>query len=134
MKGDFLVMVTITAKKIREISDEPVYGSGTWSKIENSPEVFLGESLRTPKKEIPQKMLGFFATSTITNIPDPWLNMNKERLNLTNTEIFEPRLRRRISLLEARKIALTILIDAEAERLYFAGQEASKGIDWEQVQ
>jgi len=39
----------------------------------------------------------------------------------------------RISLAEARDIALRILREAEAERLRVADEEAARGIDWEET-
>ncbi|NLF08856.1 MAG: hypothetical protein GX594_12880 [Pirellulaceae bacterium] len=72
--------------------------------------------------------------SSLTAIVDPWMQQQKEQRSQTTT----PSLailptKRRISLSEAREMALKLLYTAERRRLETAEAEAARGINWEDI-
>ena len=64
------------------------------------------------------------ALSPIATGSDPWWNDRKNYVNHSIGAVFNPIVRRRISLLEARKLALNILYQAEIGRINAAEYEA----------
>lgn len=73
------------------------------------------------------------AASSVSSFADPWAQTRQQRGRATMTAVFRPCRRRRISAIEARRIALSILYRAEEERLRIAEEEAARGIDWEDI-
>lgn len=64
------------------------------------------------------------AFSPVTTGLDPWLNDRKNQVNLSQSFVFRPIIRQKISLIAARKLALDILYQAERERINAAEAEA----------
>lgn len=62
-----------------------------------------------------------------------WFEAGEERSLLAMTSTFPAESRRRITPLEARRMALEVLRRAEAERAAAAEAEAERGIDWGEV-
>jgi hypothetical protein len=116
-------------EKITEVREEDIRSADTWEKGKNLQEIITEANLKPGKLNL--SVYEYFSTSTFTNIADPWLKLDKQRGNTTNTVISEPKLKRHISPSEARQAALKILADAESERIKIDIEEASKGIDWE---
>jgi hypothetical protein len=77
--------------------------------------------------------LAFTLISSMIPGLDPWLEVQRQRAQVTVAGVFQPYGRRRISSLEARRLALEILYRAEAERAAIAEAEARRGINWEEV-
>ncbi len=73
------------------------------------------------------------AVSSMSSGPDPWSETPRQRSQLTMTAPFQTRRRRRITPLEARRLALEILHRAEAGRAAAAEAEARQGINWEEM-
>lgn len=71
------------------------------------------------------------AVSSLTSIPDPWLEGAQQRAQSSVGNVFDAVRPRRISIAQARRIALDALRRAEQERLRVAQREAERGIDWE---
>jgi hypothetical protein len=113
---------------------ESLLGSGNWA-LDNgtrstgalAPRVF---ARRAP----PVAWFGwvFTVVSSLVPGPDPWVEVQQQRAQVTMAGAFQPYRRRRISSLEARRLALEILYRAEAERAAIAEAEARRGIHWEE--
>ena len=73
------------------------------------------------------------AVSTMSSGPDPWSETRQQRSRLTMSTTFQISRRRRITPLEARRLALEILHRAEAGRAAAAEAEAKQGINWEEM-
>ena len=67
-----------------------------------------------------------------TTIPAPWL-LDRLRNSSSVYGLYPARRYRRISLSEARKLALQALFQAEAERIEIADLEARTAYDWFEV-
>lgn len=63
---------------------------------------------------------------------DPWFDDRRHQTSLAYISIVSTTFRRRISIKEAREIALQILRQAEEERLQIADYEAQRGMAWEE--
>jgi len=73
------------------------------------------------------------AVSPMTTGPDPWSDARQQRSQLTLSSTFQTSSRRRITPLEARKMAMDILRRAEDGRAEAAEAEAKQGVDWEDL-
>ena len=71
------------------------------------------------------------AVSSLTSVPDPWLEGAQQRAQFSVGNGFDAVRPRRISIAQARRVALDALRRAEQERLRMAQEEADRGIDWE---
>jgi len=78
-------------------------------------------------------MAVLLAVSSMSSGPDPWFEGRRQLSRLTSSSTFQTSSRRRITPLEARRLALEILHRAEAGRAAAAEAEARQGIDWEEV-
>jgi len=71
-----------------------------------------------------------FASMT-TNLPPPPVPFDRRRETSTVLRLFAPARRRPITLAEARRIALSVLADAEDRRYQFSSEEAKPLAAWE---
>lgn len=69
--------------------------------------------------------------SPVTVIADPWQAEKRKRDSTVTMSIYKEIFGRVVSRAEALRIAREILERAERERLYFADEEAARGIHWE---
>jgi len=80
------------------------------------------------------RMLGgtiFVFASMTTNLAPPPFPFARHRETSTVLRLFAPARRRPISLEEARRIALSVLVDAEDRRYQFSSEEAKPLSPWE---
>ncbi|MEF3697299.1 hypothetical protein [Desulfolutivibrio sp.] len=69
--------------------------------------------------------------SPITVIADPWQAERRKRDATVTMSIYKEIFGKSVSRTEALQISMRILERAELERLYFADEEAARGIQWE---
>lgn len=116
------------------VHQETPTGSAHWAFDEGTGSV-CGLHLGAFRRRVPPLARWGFAFTVITSLspyPDPWIEAQKYRGQLTMASAFQPCVsRRRITLLEARKMALEILYRAEEGRAKAAQAEAERGINWE---
>jgi len=117
----------------RTPSPKAVASSGNWVYGETAYDPRM--RLATPQRNIPHlaALAILVATSSISSCADPWLETRQGRAQMTMASMFDPRARRRITGLEARRLALETLRRAEEARSAFAQSEARVGVDWEDV-
>lgn len=72
-----------------------------------------------------------FALSPLTSVADPWILERRRQSQPTAYVLIESAGRRRISLREARQLALQLMADIEAARLRAAEEEARRTFDLE---
>jgi hypothetical protein len=119
--------------------DQPVgregfSGSGNWA-FGEATTGGNGHRLVAPVRPLRQ-LAGWallLAATTLTSAADPWAEQQKEQSQATTASAFRPSTKRRISLAEARKLALDILYRAERRREQTAREEAARGINWEET-
>ena len=118
----------------RPIGRETLSGSANWSFDNGTHTPF------DPRVSAAGRSLGHFArlalllaVSSMSSAPDPWFLTQQQRSQLTMSSTFQTSSRRRITPLEARRMALEILYRAEAGRAAAAEAEAKRGIDWEEI-
>jgi len=118
------------------VQQESPIGSADWA-FDDGTRSVPGLHLGAVRRRVPPLArwgLVFTVISSLSPCPDPWIEAQKQRGQLTMASAFQPySSRRRISSLEARRLALEILYRAEAERAAIAQAEAERGIDWEEV-
>jgi len=118
------------------VHQETPVGSADWAFDDGTrsvPGLRLGAIRRRPPP-LARWGLVFTVISSLSPCPDPWLEAQKQRGQLTMASAFQPYTsRRRITLLEARKMALEILYRAEDGRVKAAQAEAERGINWEET-
>jgi hypothetical protein len=73
------------------------------------------------------------AISTITAVSDPWRPVEQQRAQFSVSSNFRSSDRRRITTVEARRMALEILRRAEAGRAAVAEAEARQLEGWEEL-
>jgi hypothetical protein len=73
----------------------------------------------------------FVVASITTSVPPPLAPFDRRRETSTILRLYAPTRRRRISLAEAREIALSVLAEAEKRRADFSAQEARLIAIWE---
>ena len=105
--------------------------SGPWS-VNAIPEAQTPR--RTPRGYLrPIGVLLMIALSPLTSVPDPWV-IERRRLTPTTAHVWTAVLaRRRISLREAREMALHLMAEIEEARLWTADQEARRTFDLEDL-
>lgn len=89
-----------------------------------------------PRLRSNNQLLGLLyalATSAVTSGADFWFPDRRQQTSSVFSPLFQRIQRRQVSLSEARAIALEILAQAELERLQLAGEEAQRGIQWEEL-
>ncbi len=118
---------TVTAENIDVAGEGFLAASGDWEFTPDLPPPAPRRWSRLRFAAIPLVL----AASSTTFGSDPWAP--REEAPTTLASPFDPIETRRISLAEARRIALKTLEEAEAERLRVADEEAARGIDWEQT-
>jgi hypothetical protein len=75
----------------------------------------------------------FMASPSSVMIADPWLQeRRRETSTVLGMAVYAPR--RRMSVAEARSVALAILYESEARRIRFAEEEARRSAVWEEQQ
>jgi hypothetical protein len=74
----------------------------------------------------------FVLASMTMNLPPPPALFDKRLETSTILRLFAPARRRPITLAEARRIALSVLADAEDRRYQFSSEEAKPLAAWEQ--
>lgn len=109
-------------------------GSGNWA-FDDGTRAFAGPKLAPVGRTVPQlaRLALLLAISSVSSGPDPWRETQQHRSQITMTSTFQTSSRRRITPLEARRMALEILHKAEAGRAAVAEAEAKRGIDWEEM-
>ena len=129
-------MVTDTARIPFEHGHgrDALFGSGNWA-FDDGTRIAVAPAPAFVRRRI-LSFVGwafvFAATSSISSCPDPWMESERQRAQLTMAGAFQPYGRRRITSVEARRLALEILYCAEAERAAIAEAEAKRGINWEE--
>lgn len=119
---------TVTAESIEFIADHQVPASGTWEISGQGPK----RNEWTPTGFLRQIGLSaILAASPVTTGVDPWFVDRRQQLPITLNVSFDAVLGRPISVIEARNLALQILMHAEERRSLFAEEEARQGFDWE---
>lgn len=73
------------------------------------------------------------AVSSLTSVVDPWTEQRLERSPVTVAAGLRPFAKRRVSAAEARRIVLDILYRTEERRQQAVREEATHGIDWEEI-
>jgi len=108
-------------------------GSGNWAFDDGIQGHNAGARFAPVGRALPQlaRLAILLVVSSASSGLDPCFFAQQQRSPLTMTTTFQTTSRRRISPLEARKMALAILRRAEAERAAVAQAEAERGIDWE---
>jgi hypothetical protein len=107
--------------------------SGNWA-FDDDTRGFAPGARYVPTGRATPQLLGLallLAVPSVSSGQEPRFDVQRHRSPLTMTTTFQTSSRRRISPLEARKMALAILHRAEAERAAAAQAEAERGIDWE---
>ena len=110
-----------------EFYRDHVSPSGNWSFGKSSPHTHkIGRGLQTLR----MSGLGFvLALSPLTSGSDPWWAEHRGRGTLSIESVFNPVAKRRISILDARRIAFEILLQAERERIWTADDEARRSLE-----
>ena len=113
---------------------EVLSGSANWA-FDNGTEAFVDPGIGPVNRTLSQwaRLAFFLAVSSMTAGPDPWAGTQQQRSQLTMSSTSQTSSRRRITLIEAREMALAILSRAEAGRAAVAEAEAKQGIDWEDI-
>ncbi len=113
---------------------EALSGSGNWMLDDGARTGGAFSPRVIARRSVPVAWLGwvFTVVSSLVPGPDPWVEVQRQRAQVTMAGAFQPYRRRRISSLEARRLALEILYRAEAERAAVAEAEARRGINWEE--
>jgi len=111
-------------------------GSANWD-FDNGTHPTVRPRIAAPSRTRSCQRLRFcamlLAVSSMTAVPDPWCETQHQRSQLTMSSTLQTISRRRITPLEARKMALEILYRAEKERADVAQAEAERGVSWEEV-
>ncbi len=114
---------------------DALFGSGNWA-LDDGTRIAVAPAPGVAPQRIASLVrwaFVFAAISSISSCPDPWIESQQQRAQFTMAAAFQPYGRRRISSVEARRLALEILYRAEAERVAIAQAEAERGINWEEV-
>jgi hypothetical protein len=116
------------------VGREILSGSANWA-LDNGTQMIVDPGMGSPGWTLTQlaRVALLLAVSCMTAGPDPWFRAERQRARLTVSTAFQTRGRRRITALEARRLALDILHRAEAGRAAAAEAEAKRGIDWEKA-
>jgi hypothetical protein len=124
-------MTDVSTINASEMIDEFVPATGDWT----------WETTRIPvSRERVQRMGSLRSTgvaialalSPITAAIDPWV-ADRRRLETLSVSSFSPIFGRRISLVDARRLALRILQEMEDGRLAAAEEEAERVFDLEEI-
>lgn len=109
-------------------------GSGNWT-IDNGTHTLPDLRVAPMSRRLIQlaAVAFFWAVSSMSSGPDPWSLIQHEPSQLTRSSTIQGSSRRRLTPLEARRLALEILRRAEAGREAAAEAEARRGIDWEEM-
>ena len=114
---------------------EAPFASGNWA-FDDGTRIAVAPAPAYVRRRI-RSLVGWAfviaATSSMSSCPDPWIESQQQRAQSTMAGAFEPFSRRRITLREARMLALEILYRAEEGRARAAQAEAERGIDWEEA-
>lgn len=114
-----------------ELPETDVSASGLWSESYiKRPETSWKVNLLRP---IAGVLLALYSTPA-TAIPDVWFIGNQRRDTATVAWIIDNVVGRRITRAEALRLARQIIEQAERERIQLVEWEASRGIQWEQVE
>ena len=113
---------------------ETLSGSANWA-FDNGTHAIFDPRIGPVSRTLSQlaRLTVLLAVSSMSSGPDPWSETQQQRSQLTMSSTFQTSSRRRITLQEARRMALDILHRAEAERAAVAQAEAERGINWEEV-
>lgn len=116
------------------VAGETLSGSANWA-IDNGTPVVVEPRVGTTSRSLSQlaRLAFVLAVSSMSSGPDPWFETQQQRVEFAMNNTFRTNSRRRITPLEARRMALDILHRAEAERAAVAQAEAQRGIDWEEA-
>jgi len=106
---------------------EDASSSGNWSEDSLGRTVTVRPLRRFAKTTA--VVFGFLVGSATAGL-DVWLNDSRRNTSTAVIGVGQGQTRRRITLLQARRIALEAMEWAERERLRFAEQEASSGPEW----
>jgi hypothetical protein len=119
----------------RPTGREAMSGSANWAFDNGTYTTFdprIGPIGRT-RSQFARLAAVLLAVSSMSSGPDPWCEARQQRSQLTVSSTFQASSRRRITIREARRMALETLYRAEAERAAAAQAEAERGINWEEV-
>ncbi len=112
---------------------EMLSGSANWA-FDNGIHTIFDPRIGAVGRTLSQWALAvLLAVSSTSSGPDPWSDNRQQRSQLTMSAPFQASRRRRITPLEARRLALEILYRAEAGRAAAAEAEAKQGINWEEM-
>jgi hypothetical protein len=115
---------------------ETLFGSGNWALDDGTRSIGVFPPRVIARRAPAVAWLGWVFTVVSSPVPgpDPWVEVQRQRAQVTMASAFEPfSRRRRITLREARIIALEILYRAEEGRARAAQAEAERGINWEEA-
>jgi len=113
---------------------ETLAGSGNWA-FDNGTHTLFDPRVSRASRSLAQfaRLALLLALSSMSSAPDAWFLTQQQRSTSTMSSTFRTSSRRRVTLREARRLALEVLYRAEAERAVAAQAEAERGIDWEEV-
>lgn len=113
---------------------ETLAGSGNWA-FDNGEHALFHPRLSPASRSLVHlvRLALLMAVSSMSSAPDPWFLTQQQRSVSAMSSTFQRSSRRRITPLEARRMALEILRRAEAGRATAAEAEAKQGIEWEEV-
>jgi hypothetical protein len=121
---------TLTANNVRFDDDPPVAASGTWQY--NAP-VYGPLGWFNPQGVLRNAGVALVLAISPANYgTGPWFTDRRKESAGTLGSVSRSLVRRQITILEARRIALEVLARAEHQRVRFGEEEAHRGIDWEQ--
>jgi hypothetical protein len=120
----------LTARNIGFPVDDMVPGSGKW----RAGAFTARESRRSDSHGVlrDSAIALILAVSPLSFGVDPWLMERRRSLCTTLSVALQPGIGRRVSIVEARQVALRILRAAEQERSRLAQEEANRGVQWEE--
>lgn len=102
--------------------------SGPWEPSPHQPSVGRPAHVTWPTYA---GMAVILAVSSLTTGVDLWLDERRRQATSVQRSWFVPFKRQYVSMAEARRIALEILAQADAERLLTAAEEARRDSYWE---
>lgn len=105
--------------------------SGPWA-VDKLPEPQTGR--KAPRGGLRPFGIGVLvALSSLTSGPDPWVIERGRQTSSTGYVLIETAGRRRISLREARQLALQLMVERETARLLAAEDEARRAFNLEDI-
>jgi hypothetical protein len=121
------VISPLTARNITVAKNEVIPASGIW---QSTPHPAV-QGWTFPPAPIRNAALALIlAVSPVTCGVDPWFADRRRQAAATVGSFLQPISRRRVTVVQARSLALEILRVADRERALLAEEEARRGINW----